>query len=172
MSLLLRIKSWFKSRAETARLAQVFAAAVPGRPAGWWRDDQVEQLRNYQSWVYAAVNGIAQEVALQRPFLYRNTGQAEHEQIPLPGTHPLVRLLESPNPWMTRWELWYLTVVYLELTGNCYWYAAPRLGSDGRRFGPAELWVVPSPWVRVIPDPAQFVRAYEVAAPGAQSETF
>src|SRR5438270_2390400 len=172
MSVWSRVAGVFKRRSESssAPIAGLFAAPI--RAAGWWRDDQVEQLRNYQSWVYAAVNAIAQEVAQQRPFLYRNTGQAEHEQIPLPGTHTLVRLLESPNPWMTRWELWYLTVVYLELTGNCYWYAAPRLGSEGRRFGPAELWVVPSPWVRVIPDPAQFVRAYEVAAPGAQAETF
>ena len=60
-----------------------------GPPAGWWRNDHVEQLRNYQSWVYAAVNAIAQEVARQRPYLYRNTGQAEHEQEPLPVTHPL-----------------------------------------------------------------------------------
>lgn len=87
------------------------------RPAGWWRDDTVEQLRNYQSWVYAAVNAIAQEVARQRPFLFVNTGQSDHEQVPLPHTHPLVRLLDHPNPWMTPWELWYLTVLYLELTG-------------------------------------------------------
>ena len=38
---------------------------------------------------------------------------------PLPHTHPLCRLLDPPNPWLTPWELWYLTVVYLELTGNC-----------------------------------------------------
>ena len=106
-------------------IAALFAGPNLTRPAGWWRDDQVEQLRNYQSWVYAAVNAIAQEVARQRPFLYRNTGQADHEQTPLPLTHPLVRLLDNPNPWLTPWELWYLTVVYLELTGNCYWYAAP-----------------------------------------------
>ena len=96
-----------------------YAAGSPvfGPPAGWWRNDHVEQLRNYQSWVYAAVNAIAQEVARQRPYLYRNTGQAEHEQEPLAVTHPLARLLDNPNPWMTPWELWYLTVVYLELTG-------------------------------------------------------
>jgi phage portal protein BeeE len=95
----------------------VFAPAA--RPAGWWREDHIEQLRNYQSWVYAAVNAIAQEVARQRPFLFVNTGQADHEQTPLPHTHPLARLLDHPNPWMTPWELWYLTVLYLELTGNC-----------------------------------------------------
>src|SRR5262245_9030799 len=172
MSIWSRVSGVFKRRGESSANAVASLFATPTRPPGWWRDDQVEQLRNYQSWVYAAVNAIAQEVAQQRPFLYRNTGQAEHEQIPLPNSHPLVRLLDSPNPWMTRWELWYLTVVYLELTGNGYWYAVPRLGADGRRLGPAELWVVPSPWVRVIPDPGQFVRAYEVTAPGAPAETF
>ena len=99
------------------KIAGVFAP--PYAPAGWWHDDPAEQLRNYRSWVYAAVNAIAQEAARQKPFLYTNTGQADHEQSPLPHTHPLCRLLDHPNPWLTPWELWYLTVVYLELTGNC-----------------------------------------------------
>lgn len=99
------------------KIAGVFAP--PFAAGGWWHDDPAEQLRNYRSWVYAAVNAIAQEAARHRPFLYVNTGQAEHEQSALPHTHPLVRLLDRPNPWLTPWELWYLTVVYLELTGNC-----------------------------------------------------
>ena len=116
-----------RSRPQTANGRRGAGHIRPAaRPAGWWRDDHVEQLRNYQSWVYAAVNAIAQEVARQRPFLYRNTGQADHEQTPLPHTHPLSRLLDHPNPWLTPWELWYLTVVYLELTGNCFWYVAPH----------------------------------------------
>src|SRR5204862_5485927 len=143
-----------------------------GPPAGWWRNDHVEQLRNYQSWVYAAVNAIAQEVARQRPYLYRNTGQAEHEQITLPAVHPLVRLLDSPNPWMTRWELWYLTVVYLELTGNCFWYAAPRQIGDARLAAPGELWIIPTPWVRIVPDAKDYVKGYQVCAPGVPAETF
>src|SRR5262249_38060701 len=132
MSVWSRVSGILKRRGESPSAAVAGLFAAPIRPAGWWRDDQIEQLRNYQSWVYAAVNAIAQEVAQQRPFLYRSTGQAEHEQIPLPAVHPLIRLLDSPNPWMTRWELWYLTIVYLELTGNCFWYAASRVGADGR----------------------------------------
>lgn len=163
-----RVRSWFKAapaRGNGRVGAGIFAPAV--RPAGWWREDHVEQLRNYQSWVYAAVNAIAQEVARQRPFLFVNTGQADHEQTPLPHTHPLARLLDHPNPWMTPWELWYLTVLYLELTGNCYWYAAPRVNGQ-----PGELWIIPTPWVRVIPDPVQFVKGYEVAVPGVPTEVF
>ena len=174
MSIWSRLRERWKGGARNSDLglARVWAAPTTWRPAGWWRDDQVEQLRNYQSWVYAAVNAIAQEVAQQRPILYRNTGQAEHEQIPLPQRHPLVQLLEAPNPWLTRWELWYLTMVYLELTGNCFWYAASSSTSSSRQRLPVELWVIPSPWVRVVPDPNTFVRGYEVAAPGAAAEVF
>src|SRR5438105_9915148 len=94
------------AKATPPRMASLFAA--PFAPtAGWWRDDATEQLRNYQSWVYAAVNAIAQEVARQRPFLARSTGQADHDQLPLSHTHPLCRLLERPSPWLTAWELWY-----------------------------------------------------------------
>ena len=42
-----------------ARLTSLFAAPPMARPAGWWQNDHVEQLRNYTSWVYAAVNAIS-----------------------------------------------------------------------------------------------------------------
>jgi HK97 family phage portal protein len=154
------------------RVAALFAP--PYAPsAGWWQDDPAEQLRNYRSWVYTAVHAIAQEVARQRPYLYRDTGPAEHDHVPLSPTHPLCRLLNRPNPWLTPWELWYLTVVYLELTGNCFWYVAPLETDDARLTGtPAELWVIPTPWVRVLPDARHFVAGYEVAAPGAPVARF
>ena len=44
------------------KVAGVFAP--PYAPAGWWHDDPAEQLRNYRSWVYAAVNAIEPSEAL------------------------------------------------------------------------------------------------------------
>src|SRR5215216_3829758 len=163
MSLLTRVLKALKpAQAAAPRVAGLFAGPPAARPAGWWRDDHVEQLRHYSSWVYAAVNAIAQEVARQRPTFYRDTGPADHDQEPLAANHPLARLLAHPNPWLTPWELWYLTVVYLELTGNCYWYAAPLTVGDARLGVPGELWIVPTPWVRVVPDSQRYVRAYEI----------
>lgn len=177
MSLLHHVQSLWKMlrpnprKTAPARVGGLFCAPLTAA-AGWWRDDPAEQLRNYQSWVYAAVNAIAQEIARQRPYLYLNTGQAEHEHLPLPHQHPLCRLLEHPNPWLTPWEMWYLTVVYLELTGNCFWYLAEST-SDDRRLGvPAEVWIVPTPWVKVIPDAREFVKGYAIAAPGMPVQTF
>src|SRR4051794_20778966 len=102
MSLLTRILKALKPAPPklplSPRAAAVFAPPYPA--AGWWHDDPAEQLRNYRSWVYAAVNAIAQETARHRPFLYRNTGQADHEMTALPHTHPLCQLLDHPNPWL------------------------------------------------------------------------
>lgn len=154
------------SKTAPARVAALFAGP-PYALAGWWRDDPTAQIQQFQSWVYVAVNAIAQEAAGQRPHVYRSTGQAEHEQEPLPLDHPLCQLLERPNPWLTPWELWYLTVVHLELTGNAYWYVAHGSGEQ-----PAEIWVIPSAWVRVLPDRRQFVVGYEVTSPGATAERF
>jgi len=153
------------------KVAGLFAPAY-GPAAGWWQSDPAEQLRNYRSWVYAAVNAIAQEAAKHRPQLYLNTGPADHDLKTLPHTHPLARLLDRPNPWLTPWELWYLTVVYLELTGNCFWYVAPQSVGDTRLGTPGEIWLIPTPWVTVIPDAREFVKGYRVAAPGAAAETF
>jgi HK97 family phage portal protein len=50
------------------------------------------------------------------------------------------------------------------LAGNCYWYL-----SEGE---PAELWVIPTPWVTVVPDKREYVAGYTVAAPGVPAERF
>jgi HK97 family phage portal protein len=166
MRILNAISAWTQSlRKPPVPAATMFRPVGPYAPhAGWWRDDPTEQLRHYTSWVYAAVNAIAQEVARQTPTAYRDTGPAEHERQPIPNDHPLRRLLDRPNPWLTSWELWYQTTVSLELTGNSYWYLMP--GDE------PELWPIPSPWVSIMPDARRFIREYRVSVPGLPTEAF
>lgn len=167
MSIWQRLRYAFTAKA--ARPAAVLLGPT-GPAAGWWGGDAQEQVRHFQSWVYTAVSAIAQEVAKHRPYGYRDTGPAEHDQAMLPHSHPLMRLLAAPNPWLTPWELWYLTVVYLELTGNCYWYCPPLRSGAADLGVPGELWVIPSPWVRVVADRQNYVAGYDVAAPGSPAE--
>ena len=157
-----RVREWVKSSGPRAASGRVGPGVFPtARPAGWWRDDHVEQLRNYQSWVYAAVNAIAQEVARQRPFLFVNTGQAEHEQTPLPHTHPLARLLDHPNPWTDAVGT---VVPDGPLPGTDRQLLLVRRAPRAQRgSAPGELWIIPTPWVRIVPDSTQFVKGYEVA---------
>lgn len=107
-----------------------------------------EMLLAFKSLVFACVNVRAREVAnAGRLGKFRVMQEVDHDTFTDPPLdHPLVRLMRQPNPYFTRWFLWYLTITHLDLTGNAYWWiATDRLGV------PRELWPLPPQCVRVIP---------------------
>jgi HK97 family phage portal protein len=71
--------------------------------------------------------------------------------------HPLVELLNTPNPFMTGDELWGLTVVLDQwMAGNAYVLKGRTdLGNA------AELWRLRPDRVRIIPDEQEFIAGYE-----------
>ena len=124
---------------------------LSGRPASW-TDDPVEQVKHYKHWVYAAVQAIAFKVAATELHLFRRRGDEVEEVV----DHPFLDLMRRVNPFHTRFWLWAQTMTFLELTGNAYWYV-PR-----NRLGvPAEVWVVHSQYMRVIPSRTDFIEGYE-----------
>ncbi len=84
-------------------------------------------------WVHVAVSLVAQTAASARLGVYRVEGDAE---IPV-DDHPVMRLLERPNPLTSRFDLLEGTFGYLELTGNAYWYLAGPPGG-----APTEIWLL------------------------------
>lgn len=77
--------------------------------------------------------------------------------------HPWLDLLTSVNSQTNRFDLWQLTQLFLELTGNAYWYLLKNSAGI-----PAEIWVVPSQKMRVIPDREKYVRGYRyIGSPDA-----
>jgi HK97 family phage portal protein len=62
--------------------------------------------------------------------------------------HRLRRLIAQPNPTTDEVEFLKLSIVYLDLAGNCYW-----LINRGRDGVPAELWPVRPDLIRIIPHP-------------------
>lgn len=102
-------------------------------------------------WVYVAISRIAEAAALVPLRVLRVQGDKRLQVI----HHPLERLLDHPNPFQSRFELFEQTIGYLELTGNAYWY----LVGDGRGL-PAEIWVLRPDRVSIVPDAQQLVRGY------------
>ena len=110
--------------------------------------NSTEMLRAFKSLVFACVNVRAKEVAnAGRLGKFRVVQEVEpdtYRDIAL--THPLCRLMRKPNPYFTRWYLWYLTITHLDLTGNSYWWVAKdKLGV------PRELWPIPPHLVKIVP---------------------
>ncbi len=102
-------------------------------------------------WVYVAVNRIAEAGALVPLHVYRLDGETRLEV----ERHPLESLLDAPNPFTSRFELFEQTLGMLELTGNAYWFlAGDALGR------PAAIWPLRPDRVSVVPDAEKLVAGY------------
>lgn len=102
-------------------------------------------------WVYIAVNRIAEAAALVPLHVTRLEG----EQRRAVENHPLERLLNNPNPLMSRFELIENTVGMLELFGNAYWFLAGDV-----RGRPAQIWALRPDRVSIVPDEQHAIRGY------------
>jgi HK97 family phage portal protein len=54
--------------------------------------------------------------------------------------HPILDLFNRVNPQMNRFDLFELTEMFLELTGNAYWYMVLN-----NLHLPEQIWIIPSP---------------------------
>lgn len=134
-----------------------FRAITPlgyeGRPAAWANDIK-EQVKHYKHWAYSAVTAIAERVSATPFRIYARHTNGEVEE--LVDGHPAPQLFEGVNPFHTRTWLWNMTMIFLGLTGNCYWWKVKdRLGVV------RELWVIHSQYMKIIPSKTEFIQAYE-----------
>jgi HK97 family phage portal protein len=119
------------------------------------------QSRVYQSspWVYIAVNRIAEAAALVPLHVLRIEGERRQQVI----RHPLERLLEAPNPFLSGFELIEQTVGMLELTGNAYWFLAGDASGT-----PVEIWPLRPDRMSIVPDARRFIKGYVYEVEGAR----
>ena len=154
--------------------------------ANWGPSEQADLIRRFQHWsaVCARFNGTAVAAIPLRLYATRGAGQSkarhgrkvahktlrhlasiksfldnpnvkaavEVEEI---AAHPFLKLWEAPNPWSTGAELLYLTQIFQDLCGNGYWNVQRNaLGV------PDALYVLPSQWVSIVPDPVEFIKGF------------
>lgn len=83
------------------------------------------------------------------------------------GSHPVQRLLDSPNPFWTRGDLWRATETYLGLWGSAFW--GLERDEAGRV---AEIWPLRSDRMRVVPDSQRYVKGFVYAGQGQQMVSY
>jgi len=70
--------------------------------------------------------------------------------------HPVLDLFQNVNKFRNRYDLWEETGLFLELTGNCYWWVIKN-----QKLGiPEEMWILPSQNVEIVADREKFIRGY------------
>ncbi len=149
--------NWFTNlfnRRAGLRPAPHVTAVARHNAYGWPNLAETQaQARVYQQspWVYIAINRIAEAAALVPLHVYRLQG----EQRVAVERHPLERLLDAPNPYLSRFELFEQTVGMLELTGNAYWFIAGDAAGI-----PTQIWPLRPDRVSIVPDPTDYVKGY------------
>jgi HK97 family phage portal protein len=143
------------------------------------QDADTEALvRSFFSWVYVCSSKNACRVASQPLRLYAETGgrKLDYRHRELSGdslshhrkilrdqkavvveilSHPLVDLLNRVNSYQGRFELFELTELGLELTGNAYWWLVP-----GPLSLPGEILILPPQLVKIKLDAKNLIAAY------------
>ena len=115
---------------------------VPANTAEW------ESLYGRMVWAYSGIYAIATTIAQLGMRLYKvdnNTGE-EVDQ----NNHPILNLLENPNPTMTGFDLFESLVVYLESTG-CGYFEAVHERLSGKIVRVNELYSLRPSRITLVP---------------------
>jgi len=70
--------------------------------------------------------------------------------------HPFLDMMSNPNPWATQFEFMEGTSVFSDITGDSYW----QVTMDKRLGIPKQLYLLPSQFVRIVPDKTKFIKGY------------
>lgn len=125
--------------------------------------DYAQMVNNYKSWAYACAwkNGTSVAKCILRLYKKSYDNKSEQEELKEITNHPFSELLKTVNPFSNRFELMTITQIFLELTGNSYWWL-PR---NNLRI-PQNIWHIPAHWVKIVPDEKDFIAGYVVQVPG------
>lgn len=124
-------------------------------------NDFKSMVDGYKSWAYACAWKNATSVAKCDLKLYKERIVNNEVRLDIIADHPFLDVINSVNPFSNRFELFTITTIYLELTGNAYWWI-PR-----DTFGtPSIIWNIPSHWVKIIPSKTKYIEGYLVTVPG------
>jgi len=118
---------------------------------------QVEgQATLYQklTWIATAIDVLANAAASSDYGVYQRQGEDKQAIV----NHAFEIKLDQPNPLQSRFEFWRDYFSYRILTGNVYLF----LNRPGPTAPPDELWVVPTQFIKPVPDGKSYLLGYLV----------
>lgn len=124
-------------------------------------DNLADQGYGQQPPVFRAINLIASACAGIPWVLYEKKGANRRgKEI---DDHPLLTLMQSPNPTQGWGKFFEAYVAFYYIAGNSYIWANRAQNGKGL---PLELWTLRPDRMRIKPDPKQFVGGYEYSVNG------
>lgn len=134
--------AWLSARAEFEKVQDI----------NLWTPKKQAELYNRLSWVHAAIDHKAGQVA-GTPFQVLEVKDEEKTKI---LNHEFEQLMQSPNPTQSRFEILVDTSSNYDLTGNSIWW----LNKANENATPDEIFTIPTHMIRPVPDGNMFLKGY------------
>ena len=165
----MKFNHWFRRKVSAATRALTLMMPLPH---GFGMKTNYESIarEGYKSnsVEFACIREIAEASAGVSWQLFQTAPGGAQEEL---KDHPLLHLLDRPNPFQGRFELIENLTAYLYLSGNAYLEAVgPTVGrqpsAGGQLKPPTELYVLRPDRMTILPDPTHFIRGYEYKVAG------
>ena len=116
--------------------------------------DNNNKLSYFQrvSWVNIAIDKVATIGSGAGWNVKRREGE---KTVDIPN-HPFERVLDAPNPTMSKSDLIYATLAYMGVCNTAYWWV-----NYGTNRQPVELWLIPTKQLSPIPDGRMYLKGYD-----------
>ena len=145
---------------------------IMGGGATGWAQSAFGEYYPRSAIVYAAIK-VRQDAIARLPLRVMRRVPATRQRMdglsaraggePVGPDHPLQRLLDSPNPFWSRSDLWRATETYLSLWGSAFW------GLERDEHGSiVEIWPLRPDKMRPIPDPKRYIRGFVYLGTGSE----
>jgi HK97 family phage portal protein len=122
--------------------------------------DLASQLRSYASWPYACIKMKADEMANIK---LRLCEKDKNGQIKIIEHHEVLDLLDLVNDFTTRYDLFELTAIFWELTGEAFWW---KIRDNNGKIVSIYPYLSPV-FMNVVVDPERFIGGYVYNVPGS-----
>lgn len=161
----MNITHWFRRKVSAATRALTLMMPLPhgfGMKTNYASLAKEGYMTN--SVVFACVREIAGAAASVPWRVFQNKPDGDREAL---TDHPLLQLLDRPNPFQGRFELIENLTAFLYLSGNAYLESVgPANANHGQTKPPTELYVLRPDRMAILPDPTHFIRGYEYKVAG------
>jgi HK97 family phage portal protein len=165
----MKILDWFKNRATkqsaVTRALTMFLPLGQGISSNSDYSSLAREGYGKNSVVFACIKEIAQAAAGVHWLLYQRLADGSRREI---AVHPLLNLIERPNPLQGKFEFIEAAIGYLYLSGNSYLeLVGPGPSAhEGGDASPREMYALRPDRMRVLPHPVNLIAGYEYRVGG------
>ena len=111
------------------------------------------ELYGEVGWLFGAISLIANSVAAVEWSAYQELKRGETKDL---DDHPILDLLDHPNPFQTKYQFMLLLQTYLGLIGEAF-----IVLNFSRLRIPGEMWLAPPGNMNIMPSPEKYISHYE-----------